>query len=164
MQTGSGVSHEERFIGPDMEGFQIWFEPYIHEALKRKPTYSQYDAEAFSLADGDGCQIKTVIGEGSPVRLVSDARMWEIQLQPGRIYRHTLPADHSLATLAVRGNGEWKDENDARVSAQFQEKDFIVLNADFESKAVLQADQEHELKMILIEVPARTDYPLYPKR
>jgi redox-sensitive bicupin YhaK (pirin superfamily) len=29
MQTGSGISHEERFIGPDMEGFQIRFEPHL---------------------------------------------------------------------------------------------------------------------------------------
>jgi redox-sensitive bicupin YhaK (pirin superfamily) len=164
MQTGSGVTHEERFIGPNMEGFQIWFEPYIHEALKRKPTYNQYAAESFPIADRDGCQIKTVIGEGSPVQLVSDARMWDIHVQPGRVYQHTIPADHSLATLAVRGNGTWKEEKDERVYAQFQEKDFIVLNAEFESKAVLQADQDHELRMILIEVPVQTDYPLYPTR
>ena len=47
MQTGSGVSHEEGFVGPNMQGFQIWFEPHLSEALRRKPTYQQYDHEEF---------------------------------------------------------------------------------------------------------------------
>jgi redox-sensitive bicupin YhaK (pirin superfamily) len=164
MQTGSGVYHEERFIGPDMEGFQIWFEPYLNEALKRKPTYNQYEDEAFSVSNRKGYEIKTVIGKASPVQLVADVRMWDIQVKPGNVYKHTIPAGYSLATLAIRGDGIWQYEKDDFVRAQFQQKDFIVLDAESETEAVLQADKNYELRMILIEVPTQTDYPLYPKR
>jgi redox-sensitive bicupin YhaK (pirin superfamily) len=90
--------------------------------------------------------------------------MWDIQMKPGNVYKHTIPSGYSLATLAIRGDGAWKYEKDDFVRAKFQQKDFIVLDTESETEAVLQADQNHELRMILIEVPTQVDYPLYPKR
>jgi redox-sensitive bicupin YhaK (pirin superfamily) len=163
MQTGSGVYHEERFIGPDMEGFQIWFEPYLHEAVKRKPTYHQFEEETFPVVVHDnGTQVKTVIGEGSPVELVADVNMWDVQIKPGKAYTFAVPPGRSLATLAVRGSGVWSDEKNDRVSATFCEKDFIILRAESQSEMLLQAGVD-ELRMIVIDVPTQTDYPLYPK-
>ncbi|MBW7462389.1 pirin, partial [Paenibacillus sepulcri] len=78
MQTGSGVSHQERFVGPDMEAFQIWFEPSLETAYKAAPTYNQYDHEAFPIVETGGVIRKTVIGEGSPISIVADARMWDV--------------------------------------------------------------------------------------
>jgi len=40
MQTGSGVYHEEETVGDHTEFFQIWFAPYLQEAVGREPTYA----------------------------------------------------------------------------------------------------------------------------
>ncbi len=103
MQTGSGVSHEERFIGPDMEGFQIWFEPELRAAMQRKPTYKQFEHEEFPIRQANGAVLKTVIGEGSPIELVADVHVWDIELEPGASYTHTIPGGRTLTALAIRG-------------------------------------------------------------
>ncbi|CAH1208047.1 hypothetical protein PAECIP111893_02828 [Paenibacillus plantiphilus] len=165
MQTGSGVSHEERFIGPDMEAFQIWFEPHMESALKTKPTYNQYEHGEFPTVAGDGYVKKTVIGQDAPVEIVADARMWDVEIQPGREYRHTVPADRTLTALAIRGAGTWTNgSSDASSTTAFHHKDFIVAPADAAVETVIHATEQGPLRLILIEVPTKVDYPLYPKR
>ncbi|BAU28726.1 hypothetical protein DFP93_10538 [Aneurinibacillus soli] len=105
MQTGSGVYHEERFVGPDMEGFQIWLEPYLREALKRSPTYRQYEHEDFPMKTENNLRVKTIIGDDSPIELVADVKMWDITVNPGGRYTHTIPSGYSVAILAINGNG-----------------------------------------------------------
>lgn len=155
MQTGSGVYHQERFIGPNMEGFQIWFEPYLNEAVKRTPTYTQYEHEDFPVSAESGYEEKTVIGDGAPVELVADIKMWDLKVKRGETYRHRVPAGYSLAALAIRGEGMWNESS-------FQERDFTVMHAELETEAVLQT--EDGLRMIIIEVPTKTGYRLLPKR
>lgn len=158
MQTGSGVSHEERFLGPDMEAFQIWFEPFIQEAIKKTPTYHQFEASEFPLIEQDGLWIENIIGEGSPVRLDTDVQMWDVQLNANKTYEHLVPEGYALASLAIRGNGSWKEDS----PTQFQEKDFIVIEAEKQHKYQLKS--ESDLRVLLIQVPRQTDYKLYPKR
>ncbi|MDN4593272.1 pirin-like C-terminal cupin domain-containing protein [Polycladomyces subterraneus] len=153
MQTGSGLYHEERFIGPDMEGFQIWFEPFLHEAIKRQPTYHQYEAEEFPVMVQNGFQIKTLIGEGSPIHLTTDVKMWDVNVKPGSEYKLTIPSGYSLATLVIRGNGVWKDEEKESVSTAFQHKDFIVLEAGSQADVRLKADQDDDLHIKSPESP-----------
>ncbi|MCZ8513919.1 pirin family protein [Paenibacillus filicis] len=160
MQTGSGVSHEERFIGPDMEGFQIWFEPYLSEAVKRQPTYSQFEHEAFPITSGEGYTVKTVIGGEAPIKLVAEARMWDVEVGSGGRFTHTIPAGHTLTALAIRGDAAWH-AGDA-VTA-FPHKSFALLRADQDTEVTLEGSPE-AARVILIEVPTKVDYPLYPKR
>ncbi|WP_028547324.1 pirin family protein [Paenibacillus sp. UNC451MF] len=164
MQTGSGVSHSERFIGPNSEGFQIWFEPHIREALTRTPTYNQYDHEHFPIAVSEGVTVKTVIGEASPVQLVADVRMWDIELAAGAEYSRSLSAGRTLAALAIRGEGNWAETlgEEATAPTNFNHRDFSVLEADSEQEVKLNSAQG--LRMLLIEVPTTVDYPLYQKR
>lgn len=165
MQTGSGVYHEERFVGPDMEGFQIWFEPYLNEAVKRQPTYNQYEHEEFPMVEKAGYRMKTVIGEGSPVQLVADVKMWDVEMDPGNVCELTIPGGRTLTALAIRGNGSWLEQGagEAKQATAFQQKDFMLLTADSQSRVELQADGSAALRVILIEVPTEVDYPLYPK-
>jgi redox-sensitive bicupin YhaK (pirin superfamily) len=162
MQTGSGVYHEERFIGPQMEGFQIWFEPHLEVTFKQPPTYHQYDHKDFPLVEGDGFLCKTVIGEGAPVQLVADARMWDVTVKSGGTYVHPVEQGRVLAALAIRGGGTWSNSHD--VAAKQAEKDFAVLYADETAEWKLQADTATDLRIIVIDVPETVDYPLYPKR
>ncbi|MCR8629920.1 pirin family protein [Paenibacillus radicis (ex Xue et al. 2023)] len=163
MQTGSGVSHSEKFIGPDSEGFQIWFEPHLREALQRQPTYNQYDHEAFPAFESAGLTVKTVIGEDSPVELVADVQMWDVELAGGISYNLKLEAGRSLAALAIRGHGSWTLALEADKPVHpFNHKDFTVIEAEGEQAedVVLTAAAEG-LRMILIEIPTEVDYPLY---
>ncbi|WP_274653053.1 pirin family protein [Paenibacillus humicola] len=162
MQTGSGVSHEERFIGPDMEGFQIWFEPHIEKALQTEPTYRQYEHEAFPVDERDGAVVKTVLGGDSPIRLAVDARMWDVTIESGHSWRHPVQAGRTLAALAVRGGGKWT--NGEAEPTPFKHRDFIVVNAGETAEVTVKAGGSDAVRMLLIDVPAKVDYPLYPKR
>jgi redox-sensitive bicupin YhaK (pirin superfamily) len=159
MQTGSGVSHEEAFIGPDFDGFQIWFEPYINDAIRREPTYNQYQHADFPIEKENSSIIKTVIGNGSPVQLVADVQMWDIDVEAEGTYSQTMESNHSLAILAFDGSGEiTTNGND---SIFFNKKDFIVVNSDQKGKVDFTSTEK--LHLIMIEVPTKVDYPVYPK-
>lgn len=163
MQAGSGLSHQERVIGPDAEAFQIWFEPHLGEAFKRKPTYNQYGHEDFPVTKKDGLEIKTLIGEGSPVQLVSDVQMWDIDLKPGSEYKYSLPTGYSNAALAIRGGGTWQSADEPTGTVDQLHKDFVVLEADSQEKIRLLANKETGLRILMIQVPTKVNYPLYNK-
>lgn len=159
MQTGSGVYHEEAFIGPDFDGFQIWFEPYLNDAIRREPTYHQYHHADFPITKENHRTMKTVIGKDSPVQLDTDVQMCDIQVAPGGSYSQKIDSNRSLAILAFEGNGEIKAENTSTLT--FREKDFIVMNSDDRDEVTLKS--EENLRLILIEVPTSLSYPLYSK-
>jgi len=161
MQTGSGVSHKESFIGPDMEAFQIWFEPKAEEAVHRPPTYNQFEHEAFPMIQGNGYTVKTVMGQESPVEIVTEAQMWDVEIEPGKTYQHSIRDGYSLAVLAIRGDGELGGMDNSAQS--FKQKDFIVMRADRATDATFTA-AEANLRLIIIEVPTEVPYPLYRKR
>ncbi|MBD2870969.1 pirin family protein [Paenibacillus arenilitoris] len=169
MQTGSGVSHQEK-ISADSELFQIWFEPHLSQAVKQMPTYRQYENEDFPLAsDEDGNRVKTVIGSGAPVQLVADARMWDVEVEAGSRYRHTVEAGYTLTALAIRGQGTWgqlsEETKEAKGATEtFRHKDFIVAAANEETTVDIRNTGDDILRLILIKVPSKVDYPLYHKR
>ncbi|MBD2848653.1 pirin family protein [Paenibacillus sp. IB182496] len=167
MQTGSGVSHQERIIGPDAEMFQIWFEPHLSQATKREPTYRQHEHEDFPVYEGAGVTVKTVIGQDAPVELVTDVQAWDLQLEPGASHLVALPAGYALAALAVRGGGVWTDDEGAGATAElaaFGPRDFVVLEAGAsDGRLRLDAGADAALRMFAIAVPVAVDYPLYRK-
>lgn len=160
IKAGSGVSHEERFFGPDMEAFQIWFEPDLKLEAKKQPAYEQYAHDEFPVKEQNGIRAKQILGEGSPIKLTADARMWDVELEPGRAYGHVLNKGATLAALAVRGAGSWKEEGHEEA---FHERDFMLLTSDREAEISLHAGKE-PVRMILIEVPERVQYALLPKK
>lgn len=159
MQTGSGAYHEERFIGPNAEGFQIWFEPYLEEAFKRKPTYRQIDKGEFPVEQREGHRIKTILGEGSPVSIVADINMWDVLVDAGASYAFDLPKGYALAVLAFRGDGVVE-------KTSFHDKDFVVVQNDDQSSQTVhfQPSKNQPLHLMMIQTPITVDYPLYPHR
>jgi hypothetical protein len=161
MQTGSGVSHEES-VDEQMEGFQIWFEPHLSQSVQKAPTYHQYEHEQFPIADINGATVKTVIGEGAPIQFDAEARMWDVTVPAGGSYSQSLRKDYSLAALAVRGGGSISGDADA-VATPFRHKDFVVLHPEETPSATIAAGAGEELRILIIEVPTRVNYPLYRK-
>ena len=162
MQTGSGVMHEEETVGEKTAFFQIWFEPHLREALLRAPTYGEYRADAFPVTEEGGVRRKRILGPGAPITLVADARMEDVTAAPGQAYRYRLEAGRRLAgvILAGSGAGEAAGGDPAPVMAH----DFAVAAADEAATLVLSAGPDEPLRMVLIDVPAAVDYPLYPAR
>jgi quercetin 2,3-dioxygenase len=157
MQAGSGVSHAESLLEPS-EGFQIWFEPHLSKAVKRTPTYSKYVHEDFPLTSENGVMVKTILGEHSQIHLVTDAKMYDVEIGNGATYNHTLSSNRTLAGLAIRGNGGMIDELDV----SFESKDFIIIQSEKVETFTIQPKGK-ELRMVLIEIPTEVDYPLYRK-
>ena len=162
MQTGSGVMHEEEMSEAGTQFFQIWFEPYLQEALKRPPTYAEFHHEDFPVHEEDGVTIKTVIGEGAPIQLVAEVAMVDVTVAPGALYRRRLAAGRSLAAVAIRGSGAWQaDDDEAPIPVAAQ--DFTVIHAGADAALTVTADEGEPLRLALIEVPTEVDYPLYRK-
>jgi redox-sensitive bicupin YhaK (pirin superfamily) len=164
MQTGSGVSHQEK-VGANAELFQIWFEPELSQAVKRQPTYHQYEHEDFPQVSNDaGNTVKTVIGSEAPVELVTDVKMWDVEVKSGATYQQKVAAGYTLTALAIRGQGTWSETGAAKHPLDFQHKDFIIGAATDDAEFEITSTGEGNLRLILIEVPTTVEYPLYHKR
>lgn len=164
MQTGSGVSHQER-LSPGSELFQIWFEPELSAAVMRPPTYRQYEHGDFPREQSaEGVTVKTVIGAGAPVQLVADAQMWDVEIRSGARYRHSLPEGYSLAVLAIRGEGTLGEAGSPKEPAAFRHRDFIATAGDAAAEVEVGNPNADPLRLIVIQVPTTVKYPLYPKR
>jgi redox-sensitive bicupin YhaK (pirin superfamily) len=159
MQTGSGVSHAEALKEPS-ETFQIWFEPHLSQAIKRVPTYSQYDSEAFSIIEKEGVTIKTILGNDSPMKIVTDAAMWDISIPNGKVYTHSLSSNRTLAGLAIRGDGSVSLNTDELT--YFKHKDFVIVQSEQDGEIIIKA-VDTDLRIFLIEIPSEVNYPLYGK-
>jgi redox-sensitive bicupin YhaK (pirin superfamily) len=161
MQAGSGIQHAET-VEAGFEGFQIWLEPYLNEAVRRAPTYSLFKHEQFPQASQDGVKEKTILGEGSPIlQLVTDVRMFDIEIQPGASYAYRLLPNRTLAGLAIRGDGGtfWTSGQEP---VSFKNKDFAIVQGEQEGEINIRAEGE-KLRIFLIEIPSQVDYPLYNK-
>jgi quercetin 2,3-dioxygenase len=162
MQTGTGMNHEEKSFGTDIEGFQIWFEPYLKEAVKMAPTYQEIMHDHFPIVEKEGILVKSVIGEGSPISLVTDVKMWDISQKPSKNHTHTIPNGYSVALLMIRGNGSIIDSTKGQITP-LHHKDFVVIDAEeIESEVIFQS-QDEGVRFIIIQVPTKVDYPLYDK-
>lgn len=159
MQAGSGISHAEEIREPS-ELFQIWLEPHLSKAVQRKPVYSKYEHREFPVEAAEGgAEVKTVLGEGSPIRIVADAVMRDVVIPEGAEYKHNLSSGRILAGLAIRGGGSVAGSGQYR----FDHKDFVVIHSEQGGQAAFRAEGGG-LRLFLIEVPAQVDYPLYNKR
>jgi redox-sensitive bicupin YhaK (pirin superfamily) len=164
MQTGSGVSHQEK-VSANAELFQIWFEPELTEATRRQPTYRQYEHEDFPLESNTaGYQVKTVIGSEAPIQLVADIKMWDVEVNSGAHYKQKVSAGYTLTALAIRGQGTWSESDASKQPVNFHHKDFIIAAAKDESEVEIINTDEGILRLILIQVPTTVNYPLYHKR
>lgn len=163
MQTGSGAYHAEE-LGQDTEMFQIWFEPYLNQAIKRPPTYNQYDHEDFPVQFVDGVEVKRIIGPEAPIQLVTDSRMSDIAIPAGSSYSLDLPSGYAQATVVVAGSGIVGDADSSQSNAAPVKKgDFIVTTSQADSTVHYQASEHEPLRLVLIQVPVEVEYPLYPK-
>ncbi|WP_308633877.1 pirin family protein [Paenibacillus silvisoli] len=160
MQAGSGLQHAES-VEAGFESFQIWLEPYLNDAVRRKPTYSLFKHEQFPQSRQDGVSIKTILGEGSPVQLIADARMFDVEIEPEASFTHRVMPNRTLAALAIRGDGG-SFMSFGQEPVVFEHKDFAIVQSEQEVEISIRPERE-KLRIFLIEVPTEVEYPLYKK-
>ncbi|SFF47882.1 hypothetical protein SAMN04487969_14819 [Paenibacillus algorifonticola] len=160
MQTGSGMWHAEGSDGPG-ELFQIWLEPHLSKAVKREPVYAKYTHEQFPLTSENGVTVKTILGEHSPIQLVTDAIMVDVDMEAGasHTYSYSLGRSRIAGILASRGGGTLASEQEI----SFAHKDFIVVQSEEGGEIRLSNPSQERLRFSIIDVPAEVDYPLYNK-
>ncbi|MCU7713155.1 pirin family protein [Priestia sp. JV24] len=157
MQTGSGMWHAEGSDGP-AEMFQIWLEPYLNDAIKRTPNYSKYKNEEFPVIQGEGVTIKTILGTDSPINLITDAFMYDIEISNSSSYQLTLTPNRTIAGLAIRGDGG----KIVQQELSFDKKDFIIIQSE-KTETITIKPKGDSLRIVFIEIPTQVEYPLYPK-
>ncbi len=114
MTAGRGIVHSER-TGPEerrrrksLYGLQLWVAlPQAHE--ETQAAFAHYPADAIPAFDGDGARGRIVVGEGmglrSTVETLSDLFFFDIDLEPGAIFR--IPADYEeRAVYLIEGRIE----------------------------------------------------------
>ncbi|KEO83836.1 pirin family protein [Tumebacillus flagellatus] len=158
MQTGSGAYHAET-MEANTTGFQIWFEPFTGEAVKRTPTYAQFEHDEFPAVVENGATVKTVIGGKSPVQLVADAQMWDVTLEAGASFSKEVPAGYSLTALVVEGNTVWQDEK--KEPTRVGHRIFAVYGAESAERVTVTAADGEPARVMLILVPSVLPYPDY---
>jgi redox-sensitive bicupin YhaK (pirin superfamily) len=158
MQTGSGVYHQEEMYGERTEFFQIWFEPNLNETIKTKPTYRQLTDEEFPVDEFDGGNVKKILGEGSPMELVADSKMEEIQIDPGKSYLLNQGSDRLKAIVVIAGKGKLSLDNEKH---DILKEYYITIKSGEPISTEISNTGNEKLILAIVEVPLNVNYKLY---
>lgn len=156
MQTGSGALHAES-MEAGTSGFQIWFEPFMGDAVKRPPTYAQHEPADFPVEVKEGVSVKKIIGEGAPVELVADAKMWDVTFEAGATFTAQVPAGYSLTGLVIAGDTEWTAGAEA---TRVEQRVFAVYGAEEDVQVSVQA-VEGAARVVFIQTLSELPYLPY---
>jgi redox-sensitive bicupin YhaK (pirin superfamily) len=150
MQTGSGISHEERFHKAGTSIFQIWFEPNLQESITFPAVYhyqhmnGNADKSAFK---------RQIVGEKS-VKLEADVSVYHMKLSSVEPQEYLLEPGRVLAMVPFKGKLKI---NDSVIS----EKEFVLVESENIETIHFLADGHTEF--VLVDVPKDVDYPLLRK-
>lgn len=158
MQTGSGISHEERTFADATDFFQIWFEPNLTEALTRPPEYHEASDAELPVTESEGVRIKSIIGGKSPIKLVVDAQMEHLALEPNATYEIGLSKDRTQSIVVVSGDFEILNSAGSRL---VQVRDFLVAESRLDGVQLRAGSTGGEF--VVVDVPIEVSYPLLAK-
>jgi quercetin 2,3-dioxygenase len=119
MTAGSGIVHQEMPKGRDgrMAGLQLWVNlPKTHKMMD--PRYQEVQkATVPSVAVAPGVEAKVIAGvlngvEG-PVRgLMVEPEYLDVTMEPGAVFRHRVPQDHTVFSYVVDGRASFDGSHD----------------------------------------------------
>jgi len=141
--AGRGIVHSE-FPDGHAAGIQIWIN--LPKRLKQiEPEYQQLQADDIPEQEDDGAVTRTIVGEGSPLRLHTSVQYLDIQLATGTQIRRKLPADYRGLVYAVEGSGIVNGQ-DIRtgMAAYFEAEMNIILSSQTGGRFMLAAGIPHD--------------------
>ncbi len=136
--AGRGIVHSE-FPDGHAAGIQLWIN--LPKRLKQiEPDYQQLQADDIPEQEEDGAVIRTIVGEGSPLRLHTPVQYLDLQLGSGTKNRRKLPANYRGLVYAVEGNGTVTGQDiRAGMAAYFASGTDITLSSQTGGRFMLAA-------------------------
>jgi len=149
IRAGSGISHAEK-VNPGSRIFQIWFDPDLTKTLSHEPSYNDFKSQDFPFDENDGMTIKTIKGEGSPLKMETPGvSIFEINCSDGN--QHFSLENQMIASVYLISGylkmGEHLLEKD----------DFAIVSG--EKNLVFEAETPG--RILLIQSPEKIDYKPY---
>lgn len=110
MKAASGVIHSEMPKQEDglLRGFQLWINLPAANKLDT-PEYQEFKSAAFPVVESEDYSVKVIIGRlgdsRSPiVDNITDVSYFDVQVEPGKRFQHTLPEDHNSFLYVFEGS------------------------------------------------------------
>lgn len=102
---GKGVKHSEMPATQDLShGIQLWVN--LPQNLKTiNPSYETYDSEKLPIKETTNSIIKTIIGEGSPVKLNTIVKYYDVFLSKSN-YNWSVNKDNNSFIYIISGQGK----------------------------------------------------------
>jgi hypothetical protein len=143
--AGQGLVHSEMPGSEGInEGIQLWIN--LPRRLKTlAPDYQQVDVDDFPLLQLERGCVRTLVGEGSPLRLHTPVCYQELQLDRGGEYEHTLPSEWRGLLYVVGGQIRVGEQVATAGQACFAEDiDKLHITADVASHLMLCFGQPYD--------------------
>ncbi|MEJ2143117.1 MAG: pirin family protein [Gammaproteobacteria bacterium] len=125
--AGKGIEHSEM---PDKEGNTTGIQLWINLPRRLKmldPDYQQVDAENIPVQKIDGGVIRTIVGEGSALKLHTPVQYLDISLQQGATFTETIDDNYQGLLYVVEGELKvGKDALSAGKAVYIEEQDSVV--------------------------------------
>ncbi len=140
--AGRGIVHSE-FPDSHAAGIQLWIN--LPKRLKQiEPGYQQLQADDIPEQEEDGTVIRTIVGEGSPLRLHTSVQYLDIQLAAGTQIRRKIPADYKGLVYTVEGSGTINGQDlRAGMAVYFEAETDITLSSQTSGRFMLAAGTPH---------------------
>ncbi|MDQ6958393.1 MAG: pirin family protein [Mariprofundaceae bacterium] len=140
--AGRGIVHSE-FPDGHASGIQLWIN--LPKRLKQiEPDYQQLQADDLPEQEENGTVTRTIVGEGSPLRLHTSVQYLDMQLDPGTQTRRNFPSNYRGLIYAVQGSGTVNGQDIcAGMAAYFESGTDIVLSSQTGGRFMLAAGIPH---------------------
>lgn len=142
IRSCSGISHAEQ-MNKDSHIFQIWFDPDLTKTLSIEPSYDDFSENQFPVTESDGMKIKTIKGDGSPLRMdTPEIEIYEILLEAGNhdfiLKEGDVGSLYLINGKVILGDNEIQKDDFALIS----ETDSIAVEAAVASRLLLITSTE----------------------
>lgn len=148
IKSGNGIQHAEK-LNPNSSIFQIWFNPDFEITLKQKAEYTDYKETDFEIVDKGNYTIKKMLGESSPINLVSEGV---------EVEELTAISDFELALNKDKYHSFYVLNGSAELNGNKIEKDDFLKMVD-EDKA--NFTNQKDLKLFYVVNPKELSYRTY---
>ncbi len=124
--AGRGIVHSEM---PNEKtptrGIQLWIN--LPQRLKKiKPNYQQVNHDEFSINDIEGGQIKTIVGDSSPLEIKTPMSYMELQLNPGASHNEAITEGMRGLIYMVDGETEINGQIYKAADSEFFENETSI--------------------------------------
>lgn len=148
IKSGKGISHSEE-ICAESAIFQIWFDPNINKSQYKDAEYKDYQSSSLPIESQKNIDIKTIVGEKSPVNLDSEGiGIQEITLKENYIL--PLEIENNYSIYIIKGEITLNEH-------LVNKDDFIVIKEENE----LNIKVDSLSKIFMITSPKTPSYKTY---